>query len=197
MGVRWYELRPSGGNLTVFQQGTYAPDSNYRWMGSIAMDHSGNMALGYSVSSRTLHPGIRYTGRLAGDPLGTMPQGEATIITGAGSQTGGLSRWGDYTEMTVDPVDDCTFWYVNQYHPSNGTFNWTTRIASFKFPQCGGTVTNDFSMSANPSNRSRHSRAPPPPARSRPQSPAARPSPSCSAPVGCRRARAQASTPPR
>ena len=152
VGARWYELRPSGSNLTVFQQGTYAPDSLYRWMGSIAMDRSGDMALGYSVSSGSVRPGIRYTGRLATDALGAMPQGEATIITGAGSQRGqSLSRWGDYTAMSVDPTDDCTFWYVNQYQPSTGAFNWATRIGAFKFAQCGGTVTNDFSMSANPS----------------------------------------------
>ncbi|MGI8608444.1 MAG: COG1470 family protein [Candidatus Dormibacteria bacterium] len=150
VGIRWYELRPSGGALTVFQQGTYAPDSNYRWMGSMAMDHSGDIALGYSVSSSSLHPGIRYSGRLAGDAAGTMPQGEATVITGGGSQTGqNLSRWGDYTEMTVDPADDCTFWYVNQYQAATGAFNWSTRIASFKFPSCGGT-TNDFALSASP-----------------------------------------------
>ncbi|MBA3945705.1 MAG: hypothetical protein H0X37_14200 [Herpetosiphonaceae bacterium] len=151
VGVRWYELRPSGANLTVFQQGTYAPDSTYRWMGSIAMDQSGDMALGFSTSSSSLHPGIRYTGRLVGDAAGQMPQGEATIITGPGSQTTGLSRWGDYTEMTVDPVDNCTFWYVNEYIPANGTFNWHTRIGSFKFPSCGSVATNDFSISANPS----------------------------------------------
>jgi len=140
VGMRWYELRPSSGSLTVYQQGTYAPDSNYRWMGSIAMDKSGDMALGYSVSSSSLHPQIRYTGRLVGDSLGTMPQGEATLYEGAGSQlsTGSRagSRWGDYTEMSVDPSDDCTFWYVNEYLPSNGDFNWHTRIGSFKFPSC-------------------------------------------------------------
>ena len=137
VAMRWYELRPSGDALSVFQQGTYAPNSTYRWMGSIAMDHSGDMALGYSTASKSLHPGIGYTGRLAGDAAGTMPQGEATILTGAGSQTGqALSRWGDYTEMSVDPADDCTFWYVNQYEPSNGAFNWHTRIGSVKFPGC-------------------------------------------------------------
>jgi hypothetical protein len=152
VGARWYELRPSSGALTVFQQGTYAPDATYRWMGSVAMDSVGDMALGYSASSGTLHPGIRYTGRLAADPAGQMPQGEATIITGPGSQTATLSRWGDYTEMTVDPADDCTFWYVNEYLPANGTFNWATRIGSFKFSGCGATQTNDFSMAANPSS---------------------------------------------
>jgi hypothetical protein len=142
VGMRWYELRPSGGALTVYQQGTYAPDSADRWMGSIAMDHIGDMGLGYSVSSSSLHPQIRYTGRLAGDLLGKMPEGEATLYEGAGSQLPyplnprAGERWGDYTEMSVDPSDDCTFWYVNEYLPSNGDFNWHTRIGSFTFPGC-------------------------------------------------------------
>jgi hypothetical protein len=153
VGERWYELRVgTGNNLSVFQQGTVAPDATYRWMGSIASDQSGDLAIGYSASSSSLHPGIRYTGRLPGDAAGTMPQGEGTIITGAGSQTGGLTRWGDYSSMTVDPADDCTFWYTNEYIPANGSFNWHTRIASFKFPSCGGTATNDFSISASPSS---------------------------------------------
>jgi hypothetical protein len=151
-GVRWYELRPDAShNLSVFQQGTYAPDANFRWLGSIAFDGSGNMGLGFSVSSSTLHPEIHYTGRLAGDAAGTMTQGEATIINGAGSQTGSsLSRWGDYSNMVVDPVDDCTFWYTTEYIPANGAFNWSTRIGSFKLPGCGTVVTNDFSISASP-----------------------------------------------
>ncbi|HET7785469.1 MAG TPA: hypothetical protein VFL36_05825 [Myxococcales bacterium] len=151
-GVRWYELRPDvNRNLTMFQQGTYAPDANFRWMGSIATDQSGNMALGFSVSSSTLHPEIHYTGRLAADAPGTMTQGEGTIINGAGSQTGSsLSRWGDYSNMTVDPSDDCTFWYTTEYIPANGAFNWSTRIGSFKFPGCGGVIANDFSISASP-----------------------------------------------
>lgn len=147
VGMRWYELRPSGGSLTVYQQGTYAPDSTYRWMGSIAMDKSGDMALGYSASSSSLHPQIRYTGRLVGDPLGTMPQGEATLYEGSGSQLPwpenprAGTRWGDYTEMSIDPSDECTFWYVNEYLPSNGDFNWHTRIGSFKYPSCSGAPT--------------------------------------------------------
>src|SRR5881392_1185205 len=100
VGVRWYELHLSGGNPTVFQQSTYAPDSTYRWMGSIAMDKVGNMALGYSASSSAIRPQIRFTGRLAGDVPNTMTQGEGTIIAGAGSQTG-FPRWGDYTSMSV------------------------------------------------------------------------------------------------
>ena len=136
-GIRWYELRNPGGTPTVFQQSTYAPDSNYRWMGSIAMDQDGNIAVGYSISGTNLYPGIRYTGRLATDvPLGQL-QAETSIINGAGSQTQPLTRWGDYSSISVDPVDDCTFWYTNEYLQSSGIFNWSTRIASFKFPTCG------------------------------------------------------------
>jgi uncharacterized repeat protein (TIGR01451 family) len=95
------------------------------------------MGLGYSVSNATsVFPGIRYTGRLAADPLGTMPQGEAVLIAGSGSQTGGGNRWGDYSAMSVDPVDDCTFWYTNEYHPATTPADWKTRIGSFKFPDC-------------------------------------------------------------
>ena len=154
VGMRWYEIRSPGGTPTIFQSGTYAPDANYRWMGSISQDKSANMAMGFSISSSSTHPGISYTGRLATDSLGTMGQGEASLIVGAGSQTGTLTRWGDYSSMTVDPTDDCTFWYTNQYIPSNGSFNWKTRIGSFKFPGCGGTGSNDFSISANPTSLS-------------------------------------------
>src|SRR5438094_3371452 len=149
-GVRWYELRPSGGNLTVFQQGTYHPDASYRWMGSIAMDQAGGIGLGLSVSSSSLKPQVHYTGRLASDPAGQMSQGEGTIVNGAGAQTGNLSRWGDYSSMSVDPVDGCTFWYADEYLPANGSFNWRTRIGTFKLPGCG--VSNDFSISASPSS---------------------------------------------
>ncbi|HEY3365915.1 MAG TPA: hypothetical protein VGK74_12735 [Symbiobacteriaceae bacterium] len=141
VGVRWYELRnPTGGTMAsgtpvVYQQGTYAPDSNYRWMGSIAMDKVGDMAVGYSVSSSTMYPSIRYTGRVPTDPLGTL-QAETNLFSGGGSQISRLSRWGDYSSMTVDPVDDCTFWYTTEYLKATGSFNWSTRIASFKFPTC-------------------------------------------------------------
>jgi len=153
-GLRWYELRPDvSHNLSIFQQGTYAPDANYRWMGSIAQDQAGNMALGFSLSGASIHPEIHYTGRLAGDPAGAMTQGDGTIINGAGSQTGSsLSRWGDYSSMAVDPSDDCTFFYTQQYIPSNGAFNWSTRIASFRFPGCGTPPANDFSISASPTS---------------------------------------------
>jgi hypothetical protein len=150
VGVRWYEIRSPGGTPTVYQQGTYAPDSNYRWMGSIAMDKAGDIGLGYSISSGSIHPGIRYTGRAATDPLNTL-QAESVVFDGAGSQTGGLSRWGDYSSISVDPVDDCTFWYTTEYIPGNGSFNWHTRIVSFKFPSCG---TPDFSIAASPASQS-------------------------------------------
>src|SRR6266566_4244652 len=140
VGLRWYELRSPGSNPTVYQQGTFAPgDGNYRWLGSIAMDQVGDIALGYNVSGSNLNPAIRHTGRVPSDALGAM-EAEANIFQGAGSQTSGLSRWGDYSSMSIDPVDDCTFWYVNQYIPSNGAFNWATHIYSFKFPSCGATA---------------------------------------------------------
>ena len=133
-GIRWFELRKTGvGPWTLFQQGTQAPDSDNRWMGSIAMDKAGNIALGYSVSSTSVFPSIRYAGREAVDPAGTLPQGEASIIAGAVSQTGS-TRWGDYSSMNVDPADDCTFWYTNEYVGAGGL--WRTRIASFNFPSC-------------------------------------------------------------
>jgi hypothetical protein len=142
-GVRWYEIRRNAaGDYSVFQQGTYAPgDGVHRWMGSIAQDKKGNMGLGYSVvNGTTVYPGIRYTGRLSGDPLGQMTLGEGTIINGSGVQTTLNSRWGDYTDMTVDPTDDCTFWYVNEYYTAAGQASsaagWQTRIASFKLPGC-------------------------------------------------------------
>ncbi len=152
VGMRWYELRDPGGAPTVFQQGTYAPDSKYRWMGSIAMDKAGDIAMGYSVSSSTMFPAIAYTGRVPADALGTM-EPENTIQTGSGSQNGGLNRWGDYSAITVDPVNDCTFWYTNQYQKGTGSFNWSTKIASFTFPGCVPPA-NDFSISANPTSLS-------------------------------------------
>ena len=151
VGLRWYELRGVTTTPTLFQSGTFAPDTSYRWMGSAAMDQSGNMAIGYSVSSSALKPQIRVTGRLGGDAAGTLTQGETTIIAGAGAQGASLSRWGDYSSMSVDPVDDCTFYYTNQYIPANGTFNWRTRIASFKLSPCGGP---DFTLSAAPTTLS-------------------------------------------
>ena len=153
VGVRWYELRVTSGSPTIFQQGTYAPDATFRFMPSIALDQSGDIALGFSASSSSTHPSIRYTGRLPGDAAGTMGQGEGTVITGAGSQNGGLTRWGDYSALTVDPADDCTFWYTNEYIPANGSFNWRTRIGSFRFPSCGGAPADDFSIGVTPASQ--------------------------------------------
>jgi len=152
-GVRWYEIRRINGAYSVYQQGTYAPgDGVHRWMGSVAQDKKGNIAVGYSVVNGTnVYPGIRYTGRMAGDPLGQMTLGEGIIINGSGVQTTTNSRWGDYTSLNVDPVDDCTFWYVNEYYAISGlplplpppplpppgtTAPWQTRIASFQLPGC-------------------------------------------------------------
>jgi len=134
-GVRWYELRNPNATPSVFQQGTFSPDATSRWMSSAAMDKLGNIAVGYSASSGTVHPAVRYAVRQAGDPLGTL-QAETSIIEGGGSQLTNLNRWGDYSAMTVDPVDDCTFWYTNEYQKVDGTFNWSTRIASFKVAGC-------------------------------------------------------------
>jgi hypothetical protein len=151
-GVRWYELRSPGATPTVFQQGTFAPDGAHRWMGSAAMDKAGNFAIGYSVSSATVFPSIRFAGRLVGDPLGQLGQGESTLFTGAGSQGSGLARWGDYSSLVVDPTNDCTFWYTTEYIAATGTFNWHTRIGSFTFPSCGSVSTDDFSVSATPTS---------------------------------------------
>ncbi len=153
-GVSWYEVRDPGGTPTIYQQGTYAgdsPDSEHRWMGSIAMDGTGNIALGYSVSSGTVYPSIRYVGRLVGDPMGTLPQGETSLMVGSGSQTGSGARWGDYSMMAVDPSDDCTFWYTQEYIQTTGVASWRTRIGSFKFPSCtsGPTGTLDGTVTAS------------------------------------------------
>jgi hypothetical protein len=137
-GVRWYEIRRANGQFSLYQQGTYAPnDGVHRWMGSIAQDKKGNMALGYSVVNGVdVYPGIRYTGRLSGDPLGQMTLGEGVIINGSGSQLTTNSRWGDYTSMNIDPTDNCTFWYVNEYYQITELAAFQTRIGSFKLPGC-------------------------------------------------------------
>jgi hypothetical protein len=143
LGIRWYEVRDPAGSPTVYQQGTYAPDDALtdplsRWMGSIAMDKKGDIALAYSTSGINEYPALRYTGRAAGDPLGQMTQAEQSIFAGAGPQTEPEGRWGDYSDLTVDPNDQCTFWYTNEYLESDlavvGT--WATRIGSFTFPGC-------------------------------------------------------------
>jgi hypothetical protein len=142
-GVRWYEVHNPSTTPFVHQAGTFSPDTDHRWMGSAAQDRQGNLAVGYSVGSENLFPSIRYAGRLATDPLHVLAQGEATLQAGGGSQLGVTSsspsanaRWGDYTRLTVDPVDDCTFWYINEYYSVSSDANWQTRIGAFKFPEC-------------------------------------------------------------
>lgn len=131
-GIRWYELRKSGSsNWSIYQQGTFAPaDGLDRWMGSIAMNQQGNIALGYSVSGSTKYPSIRFAGQTAGNTPGQLDITETSILEGNKSQSG-VNRWGDYSMMSVDPSNDLTFWYTTEY--SNGGWNWKTRIASFNF----------------------------------------------------------------
>ena len=136
-GIRWYELRRSGGQAwSIYQQGTYSPDPIHRWVGSMAMDRQSNVALGFSIASRTLFPSIHYVGRLADDPLGTLPRAEQVLVQGAGSQTSFTARWGDYTHLAVDPLDDCTFYYTNQYYSATASRAWQTRVGTFRFPSC-------------------------------------------------------------
>jgi hypothetical protein len=137
-GVRWYEFRAplrtaTISNVNLFQSGTFAPDSNYRWMGSIAQDKMGDIAVGYSLASSTVYDSIAATGRVPSDPLGQM-EAEVSLIAGTGSQAGQF-RWGDYSSMAID-ADGCTFWYAQEYYTVPAGFNWQTRLASFKFNGC-------------------------------------------------------------
>jgi hypothetical protein len=141
--VRWYQVDVSGGTVVTagpLQQGTFNPNTRHRFMPSLAVDGLGDMAIGYSVSDTFTYPSIRYAGRLVGDAPNTLGQGETTLWAGIGAQTntcGGdpCTRWGDYSAMSVDPVDDCTFWYTSEYYNVNGG-NWQTRIGAFRYPSC-------------------------------------------------------------
>ena len=140
-GIRWYELRNATGQTlgsaapVLFQQGTFAPTNDFRWMGSAAMDKTGGIAIGYNISSSAIVPSLRYAYRGPADPLGTL--GNETIIhAGVGSQNGNLARWGDYATISVDPVDGCTMVFTTEYLPANGNYNWTTYIHSFKLSTC-------------------------------------------------------------
>ena len=161
IGVRWYEVRSPGSSPVIYQQSTYAPvDSLYRWMGSIAMDHFGDIALAYSTSSPASFPSLAYSGRLAGDPLNQLSQGETQMFAGAGPENVAffappVGRWGDYTDLTVDPTDGCTFWYVNEYFASLTDQGanapgapWQTRIGNFKFPTCVATPVQLISVAS-------------------------------------------------
>jgi hypothetical protein len=163
--VRWFELRNvTAGPVTVYQQSTYQPDTTWRWMGSAAMDGQGNLAIGFSASSSTINPQVRYAARLATDQINTLAQGEAHLFDGTGSQSGTSNRWGDYSALSVDPVDDSTFWYTNEYYSTTGSFNWRTRIGSFKIASGSPTPTPtptptpapDFSLSISPSTVTLH-----------------------------------------
>ena len=134
--IRWYEFRRPNGNWEVFQEGTYAPDDGiHRWMGSIAMNANGDIAVGYSVSNEVdIHPSIRYTGRRASDPLGEMTVEEIELKTGTSNQS--HYRWGDYSCMNVDPDNDTSFWYTTEY---NG---WSTWIAEFDFSPIEGATAD-------------------------------------------------------
>src|SRR5436190_5293158 len=153
--VEWFEFRNAGSSATtptLFQSGQYDIDTSYRWLPSIAMDKDGNIALGYSKSSTSVFPGIYVTGRLAGDSAGTMGA-EIEMQAGIGVHLGAGNRWGDYSGMTLDPIDQCTFYYTNEYLKTNGGFNWSTRVAAFKFPSCAsaagsyGTVSGTITSS--------------------------------------------------
>jgi hypothetical protein len=134
-GIRWYELRTPN-TPTVFQQGTFAPTTTaFRWLPSIAMDGSGDIAAVYTVSATGTNPGIRYAGRTPTAPAGTFDLTEGTIVAGAGVETQ-VSRWGDYASINIDPADDCTFWATHEYMKTSGRSSWSTRIAAFTLPTC-------------------------------------------------------------
>jgi hypothetical protein len=132
--VRWYEIRSPGTTPAVFQSGTVGGTAAL-WMGSIAMDKTGDIALGFSESSSTIDPSIAYVGRVPTDALGKMESAKL-VIKGTGVQQNSFNRWGDYSSMQIDPVDDCTFWYAQEYYKTTGSFNFDTRLASFKFTTC-------------------------------------------------------------
>jgi hypothetical protein len=156
-GARWYEIHNPETGPTVFQSGTYAPDSSYRWMPSMAMDQNQDIAVGYSKSSANAgdYPSLVYAGRTPGDAAGTL-ETEVVLQQGQGSQSsGGFDRWGDYTSMTVDPTDDCTFWFTEEYLQAtgqNGGFNWSTAIGSFTFPGCGAGGSPNFNLATSPNS---------------------------------------------
>jgi hypothetical protein len=135
---QWFDITNPYTTPTVAQQGTLAPDphDNY-WMGSLNMDQAGNIALGFSNSGTKIDPGILFTGRLYTDPLDTMETVEP-VIAGTGYQSPSDVEWGDHSIMSVDPSDDCTFWYSNEYYTAANTNTelWSTRVIAFKFNSC-------------------------------------------------------------
>ncbi|HEX8026338.1 MAG TPA: hypothetical protein VF484_09040, partial [Candidatus Limnocylindrales bacterium] len=147
-GIRWFELRNTGSGWAVRQQGTWAPDASDRWLGSAAMNGNGDIGLGYSLSSLSTYPSIEFAGRLAGDPLSTLTTAETPIFSGSGTQTNSQARWGDYSMLAVDPTDDCTFWYTNEYLATTGSAPWRTRIAAIQLPDCAGSDTTPPTVSS-------------------------------------------------
>ncbi|MGH8095404.1 MAG: hypothetical protein ACREIF_18375 [Chthoniobacterales bacterium] len=155
---RWFELKNLGGAAgTINQESTYQPDTTWRWMSSVAMDKSGDLAIGFSASSSSINPQIHYAFRASTDPLGTLT-GETDAFNGTGSQSDTVNRWGDYSAMQVDPVDDCTFWYTQEYYASTSSFNWRTRILNFKFSTCGGGGGENIVLSGTAQTRGTKSR---------------------------------------
>ena len=139
-GVRWMEFAtpqtvvgPTA--LAIAQQGTFAPDANWRWMGSVARDQNNDILLGYSESSTSVYPSIFIAGRTPTDTLGTL-ESEVSVVAGAGSQPDTSNRWGDYSAMRIDPVDNCTFWYTTEFYMVTQVFDWSTQMASVKFSGC-------------------------------------------------------------
>jgi len=160
-GLRWvhFDMRPSGESFdrifadafddeagpvtlvkSIVDEGLYAPDANHRWMGSVSIDEGANIGAGYSVSSSTLNPKLRVTGRTLADPAGTLRDEQDCTPPTTGSQTStfsGRGRWGDYASMSVDPSDGCTFWFTSEYFATTSGSSWSTRICTFKFAECG------------------------------------------------------------
>ena len=154
VGVRWYEIHNPSSSPFIYQQSTYAPDTDSRWMGSMVMDHSGNIALGYGVSSSATYPSVRFTGRQPFDVLNTM-ESETSMVMGAGSQIpqdgAAANRWGDYSSFSVDPIDDCTLWYTHEYMAVTGDYVWSTQIGNLKFGTCQPlNLAPAFGISATP-----------------------------------------------
>ena len=151
--VRWYQFDVTGGTFpgTPVQQQDWSNgnDGLWRWMPSIAADANGNVAIGYSTSSPSIFPGIRYAGRLAADPPNDLGQGEAIMTNGGGNQTGTAGRWGDYSMTTLD-TDGMTFWHTNEYYFTSGVVNWFTRVGKFNF--AGGGVSPTPTPTATPTS---------------------------------------------
>jgi hypothetical protein len=152
--IRWYQMNVTGGNFPATpvqqQSWTNGSDGLWRWMPSIAVDQNGNMAIGYSTSSATQEPSIRYAGRLATDPPNNLGQGEAVMTAGGGHQTHSSGRWGDYSMLTIDPADNLSFWHTNEYYPATSSASWFTRIGKFQFPAATPTPTPTPTVTPTP-----------------------------------------------